>query len=457
MNYKADTGSFRDPSGRILHKKNKVYRTITDYYKEDYEHLIKSGLYKKLVKLSLLIPHTEVKTKFPNTYKLINPIKIPFVSYPYEWSFSQLKDAALLTLKVQKIAFEHGMILKDASAYNVQIYQGKPILIDTLSFEIYQKNMPWVGYRQFCQHFLSPLLLMAVRDLRLNKLTQSFLDGVPLDLASRLLPLKTWINLPILIHIHIQSRLQNTFGGKRLSRDKYGISTAGLMGLGDNLEKMVQKINHRYQKSFWSEYYKTNSYSHQGIRSKEKIVIDCIQMLRPKIIWDMGSNTGEISRKITRYCDLVVAFDNDPVVVEQNYAVCRKEKITNCIPLVVDLCNPSPAIGWENTERLSFFERGPADTLIALALIHHLVIANNIPFEKIASTFQRLGNNLIIEFVPPTDPQSQRLMANRERVFSKYDQEEFELVFGKYFKIIRKIKIPSSPRSIYVMRSRKKK
>src|SRR5574338_267074 len=188
------SSSFRDPSGYVYKDASgNVMRYVSKEYADDYNFLMQSGLYNELVDAGLLIPHKEVTPKAidANRHKLLQPEQIPFMSYPYEWSFSQLKDAALATIKTQQAALKHGMVLKDASAYNIQFYKGKPVLIDTLSFERYKTDEPWIAYRQFCQHFLAPLALAAYVDIRLLKLLRDYIDGVPLDLASELLPART--------------------------------------------------------------------------------------------------------------------------------------------------------------------------------------------------------------------------------------------------------------------------
>jgi len=144
---------------------------------------MKSGLYNVLVKKKLLIPH--IKIKDTKKFSLIRPDFISFISYPYEWSFSMLKDAALATLQIQKTAMKYKMVLKDASAYNIQFVDAQPILIDTLSFEKYEPGAPWLAYQQFCKHFLAPLALIAYVNVELGQLLRIYLDGIrltwPLD------------------------------------------------------------------------------------------------------------------------------------------------------------------------------------------------------------------------------------------------------------------------------------
>ncbi len=208
------SASFRDPSGFMYVQDGQLLRQVNKVYQADYEFLFSSGLYDKLTRMKYLVPHTEVEAaplKPALSFKVIAPEEIPFISYPYEWSFSQLKDAALITLAIQKEALQAGMILKDASAYNIQFHQGAPILIDTLSFAKYEEGSPWVAYRQFCQHFLAPLALMSKNDIRLSKLLVNHIDGVPLDLCSQLLPRSTRFNFGLLTHIHMHAKAQNRY------------------------------------------------------------------------------------------------------------------------------------------------------------------------------------------------------------------------------------------------------
>lgn len=217
------TASFRDPSGFIFRHNGALYRQINTTYRENYQTLMKSGLYDDLTRAQLLIPHEEVAVEPAEpsiAYKVIRPEPLQFISYPYERCFSQLKDTALTTLAIQKRALKHGMSLKDCSAYNIQFHRGRPVFIDTLSFEIYREGEPWVAYRQFCQHFLSPLALIAHRDVRLNQLLRVYIDGIPLDLTSRLLPARTKLNFAILSHIHLHAASQKHYANKAVDKSK---------------------------------------------------------------------------------------------------------------------------------------------------------------------------------------------------------------------------------------------
>ena len=446
--------SFRDPSGFLFCYDGKIYRQINRIYQEHYEHLMESGLYDFLVKNDLIVPHVEVDIQSEEkskSYKTIEPEVVPFISYPYEWCFSQLKYAALVTLRIQKIALDYGMSLKDSSAYNIQFRKGKPILIDTLSFEKYREGTPWVAYKQFCQHFLGPLVLMSHTDIRLNQLLRIYIDGIPLDLASVLLPFKTRLNLSLLSHIHLHAATQKKYEDKSINSANKKISRTGLMAIIDNLESAVKKLQWKPQGTEWGEYYSDTNYTEEAVNHKKQFVIECLEIIRPKSVWDMGANTGLYSRLASDRGIPTVAFDIDSAAVEKNYLTCVQNKEQNILPLLLDLTNPSPGIGWENTERMSILQRGPADMIFALALIHHLAISNNVPLAKIAEFFSKLCNFLIVEFVPKSDSQVQRLLATREDIFSDYTQEVFEYEFKKHFAINRFVKIKGSERILYLL------
>jgi len=449
--------SFRDPSGFLFEREGSIYRQVNTVYKEDYDELMNSGLYEDLVDSQLLVPHKEVDIECPKpdqAYKIIKPELISFISYPYEWCFSELKDAALTTLQIQKKALEHGMSLKDCSAYNVQFRKSRPIFIDTLSFEKYKEGQPWVAYRQFCQHFLAPLALMSYGDVRLNQFFRIYIDGVPLDLASSLLPFKTRLRFSLLTHIHLHAKSQQRYADKPVKTNKREMSRLSFEGMVDSLESIVKKLQWEPQGTEWADYYEDTNYSSAGLQHKEQVVADFLQRTAPKNVWDLGANIGKFSRITGQKGIPTASFDIDPVAVEKNYLECSKNGETNTLPLLLDLTNPSPGIGWKNEERVSLIERGPTDTVLALALIHHLAISNNLPFEKIAIFFAEICNSLVIEFVPKNDSQVQRLLATREDIFPDYTREAFEVEFGKYFEIEDSAELKDSERIMYLMRGR---
>ncbi|HSP86867.1 MAG TPA: hypothetical protein VLN45_01935, partial [Ignavibacteriaceae bacterium] len=400
-----EKSSFRDNNGFIFYKNGEIFRGINFSYKENYESLIKSGLYEYLVKENLLIPHTEDELKeFNGTlFKIIKPQKIDFISYPYEWCFSQLKDAALTTLRIQKIALKYEMTLKDSSAYNIQFNCGKPVLIDTLSFEVYKENEPWVAYNQFCKHFLAPLVLSALCDIRLSSILKNFIDGVPLDFAKNILRGKVFFKPGIFIHIYLHSKFQTKYSDedKTVTVNKKWMNKNSHIRLIENLENLIGKLKIKTNKTNWSNYYFDQHHTKKYFDEKKETVENYIKKINPRRVWDMGANEGEFSKIASLNGGdnvQVVAFDNDHESIEKCYKNVKRNNIKNLIPLINDLTNPSPSIGWANSERMSLVERSNADLALALAIIHHLCISNNIPIEFAAEFFNKICKWLIIEF-----------------------------------------------------------
>jgi hypothetical protein len=449
--------SFRDPSGFVFRHQGRVYRQVNRSYRDHFDLLLASGLYRELSAAGALIRHEDAAPELARTadaYKVIQPLPLPFISYPYEWSFSQLKDAALLTLDIQKTALAHGMSLKDASAYNIQFCEGKPLFIDTLSFAKYVEGRPWVAYRQFCQHFLAPLALMARCDIRLGQLARIFLDGVPLDLASRLLPAGSRFTFSLLSHIHLHARAQKRFRNKASKASGRAFSRFSFMALIDSLRTAVSGLRWQPRGTEWAEYYDHTNYSENAIDFKLKCVDDFLSALQPGQVWDIGANTGLFSRLASARQIPTVSLDIDPAAVEINYRQCRRENDRFLLPLLGDITNPAPAIGWGNKERMSLFERGPADAVMALALVHHLAIGNNLPLARIAALFATLCRTLIIEFIPKDDSQVQRLLASREDIFPEYHEQGFATAFSRFFSIERIEKIDQSGRRLYLLKNK---
>lgn len=433
-----------------------VYRQINQSYRVHYEHLMTSGLYDRLVDSGLLVAHEEVESApaSPATvYKLIKPRRVPFVSYPYEWCFSQLKDAALATLRIQQLALEQGMVLKDASAFNIQFVGGRPILIDTLSFETYTERQPWIAYGQFCRHFLAPLLLVRYVDLRLLTLTRTHLDGVPLDLASRLLPWRTWLRVSILIHVHLHARTVSRFGSRGATTTQRTITKNQLRGLVDSLESGISRLSPVVQETEWVNYYDSTNYQETDLQSKSKILERYLDRVRPATLLDLGANTGLFSQIAARRGIFTIACDVDPAAVESCYLQNHLTE-PNIHPLLMDLTNPSPSTGWNHDERSSFGARAKADAIFCLALIHHLAISNNLPLRKIAQYLHQFGEWLIIEFVPKSDSQVERLLLSREDIFPDYTRQKFEETFGERFSIESCDKVGETERILYLMRAR---
>jgi ribosomal protein L11 methylase PrmA len=452
-------GSFRDPSGFVYTRDGTLYRQVNKVFGQEYDACVDSGLYDALTRDGLLVGHDAARADdaaTPDAHAVIRPARVDFVSYPYEWSFGQLKDAALLTLDVQARALERGFVLRDASAYNVQFQNGGPIFIDTLSFERYREGQPWVAYKQFCEHFLVPLALMSKRDVRCGRLLREYLDGIPLDLGSALLPGRTRASLGLLLHVHLHAKATRRYEGASVASvtKQRTIDKRALLTLLAGLRHAVQGLTWQPAGTEWVDYVSSHNYSDAALDAKERLVRDYLVPLGARTVWDLGGNTGRFSRVAREVVPSVVCFDYDPAAVEQNYRQVRARGETGLLPLQMDVMNPSPACGWAHEERLSLEARGPADVLMALALVHHLAISNNVPLPRVADAFARLGRSLLVEFVPKDDSQVVRLLRNRPDIFPDYTQEGFEAAFARRFTVVERHRVGDSRRWLYLMRGR---
>jgi ribosomal protein L11 methylase PrmA len=452
-------GSFRDPSGFVFVADGVLYRQVNRVFAEEFDACVAAGLYDDLAAADLLVPHRVLgleRALSADAHAVLEPALIDFVSYPYEWAFGALKDAARLTLTAQERALARGFVLRDATAYNVQFRDARPILIDTLSFGRYREGEPWAAYKQFCEHFLVPLALMSTQDIRCGRLQREYLDGIPVDLGSALLPRRTWMRAGLLLHVHLHARAARRYRSASVAQvtGNRGLSKRGLLGLLASLRDAVERLDWRPAGTPWADYATDHNYSETGLEAKRRLVRDYLTAGAPRTVWDLGGNTGMFSRVAREVAPAVVCFDVDPAAVELNYRWIRDRAETGLLPLLLDLANPSPPTGWANEERLSLDARGPADAVMALALVHHLAIANNVPLPRVAELLARLGRRLIVEFIPKADSQVQRLLRNREDIFPSYSQEGFERAFDRHFTIVARERIGDSQRWLYHMRRR---
>ncbi len=443
--------SYRDTDGFVFEKHGQVYRFIHPRYETHYNRLMKSGLYNELVLRGWLIAHGEIDDKNNmglGEGRVIHPEQIPFISYPYEWSFAMWQDAALLTLKIAIAALENEIILKDATPFNIQFSNGRPVFIDTLSFENYEPGKPWIAYRQFCECFLAPLLLMHYCHPSTNKLFTVYPNGIPLDVLSSLLPKRSRWNVNTFLHIHLQSKItgnkKQTPNNNKLSKQKLEILLKGLTGY-------VQKLSPKKIKTNWDDYYTDTISRDNYLLEKTKLVHSFYAGLEFTSVIDLGANNGHFSLLFDNK-KTVIATDADPNCINSLYLKIKKEKISNILPLVIDLITPSPAIGWNNAERDAISKRLKARLVLALALVHHLAITNNVPFRLIADWLGSMTNYLIIEFIPRDDEKVKLMLQNREDIFEEYTPENFKATFSDKFQILKEKKIGNTNRILYLMK-----
>jgi 2-polyprenyl-3-methyl-5-hydroxy-6-metoxy-1,4-benzoquinol methylase len=362
-----------------------------------------------------------------------------------------LKDAAMLTLHITKIALEYGMVLKDATPFNIQFYKGKPVFIDTLSFEKYNQRKPWVAYRQFCEMFLFPLYFEHYLKTDINKVLSTYMDGIPVELTSKLLPLKSSFNMGVWLHVHLQNTVKKKSKNDLVNTNFDKIKFQHLL---NHLESSIHAFkNRKGTESSWSNYYQDTILSREYLDAKEKVFRGFIKGLTWKRALDLGANDGYFSNILAEITDDVVAIDFDSQCINQLYLQVKKRNITNILPLAVDLSNPSPAIGFNNSERLPFMKRAPSDMVTALALIHHLIFSKNITLSLLADFFRQLSTRyLVIEFIPVEDEKVKKLMMNKSEIRKPYDKTSFEAAFNRYFEIEKMQEIPFSSRILYLMR-----
>jgi hypothetical protein len=458
MESKRITSSFRDPSGYVFMDENSVKRTINPIYFPQYTALNQSGFYTKLFDKKLLISHKE---SFKSDKQIIiEPIKIPFVSYPYEWSFLQYKHAALLTLKIQKYSLEHNFTLKDASAFNITFHEGKPIFIDSLSFDFYIENTPWHAYKQFIMHFLGPLVLGSYYGLDYLKILSYDIEGMSIEKLSKLLPTRSYLNPIILTNIHLLAKFEKKYASDKKS-GKQNLSKASQIKLLESIYDFIKNLKVK-QNTEWDNYYNQTNYNDDSIALKKELTNKWFTSINGKTLIDIGGNDGTFSRQLMQQASLMIVADVDANAVEQNY----KQTITNqektIVPIVIDILNPPANYGFNNQERFSFIDRVidiKLDGCLALAVIHHITLTGNIPFQLSAQFFAKMANNLLVEFPTRDDSWVQFLLESKRDFashFDFYNEENFENDYLVYYELIEKVSIPNTHRVLYSLKLRNK-
>ncbi len=446
--------SYRDPSGFIFTSNNVLYRQVNKVFAADYDHFINSGCYAKMISEQLLVPHEVIGENLTGSaewHTTLKPATIPFITYPYEWSFDMLKDAALLTIRLLKEAIGFGLILKDATPYNIQWMQGRMIFIDTLSFEKYNEKEPWIAYRQFCEQFLGPLLLMHYRKIPLQPLLLAWPEGIPLQVTKSLLPIRSRFSLYTYLHIHLNARVSSN--NKPGEGKKVTFTKQKLLNLVNSLESLVKKLTLPPQKSTWSAYYEEASGRDNYLEEKKKMIAAWIPSLEGvETAADLGANDGRFAQLPAHQKIYTLAADLDPYCINNLYETIKKNDEQHIQPLIADLANPSPATGVNNTERYALTDRIKVDLGLALALIHHLAIGRNIPFDRIAEFFAGICKKyLVIEFVPKTDEKVKLMFSGKKDIYQNYSETGFSEAFQRFFQISGKQAIADSGRVLYFM------
>lgn len=450
------SSSFRDPSGHIFTENGVLNRTVNPIYFRQYKALTESGFYKKLFDAGLLIPHEQVSIADDGI--VIRPEKIPFFSYPYEWSFGQYKHAALHTLKLQKYCLQNGWSLKDATAFNITFHKGAPIFVDTLSFDPYVEGEPWRAYKQFIMHFLAPLVLAKYYGNDMLRLLQQYIDGIPLQKAANLLPFSARFSPVLYTNIFLTAKYDAKYSSDEgAAEKKVSIPKQSQIRLIDSLYSYIRDLELN-EKTQWKDYYDFTNYDKEAFEFKKKLVGEWCSAINAKKIVDLGGNDGTFSRVLKDKAEMLLVTDIDPNAVNQNYIQVLQNKEKNLLPLVSDLLNPSPGIGFNNAERSPLQERVKAagfDVSLALALIHHISLTGNVPFAMSAEMFASLTPYLVIEFPDREDSWVSFLLKSKREFaghFDYYNLANFEADYAMYFDVVEKQQIPNTHRTMFLLR-----
>lgn len=450
--FRRHPSSYRDPSGFVFYKDDVLYRQVNVFYKDDFNALLNSGLHAHLIKQEQLINSAIIEENFtglPDWLCTLKPEPLSFVAYPYEWCFAMLKDAATLTLDILQEALPKGMILKDATPYNVQWHNGKMIFIDTLSFERYDPTKPWIAYKQFCESFLLPLALMHYSQVPLQTLFLAYPEGMPLTVGKKLLPWKSKWKLNTYLHLHLNAAIINKKSDSKTA-DQPPFSAKKLANIIRSLKEAISSYKFEYT-GIWSGYYTEATLRKDYITQKQDIIAQWLTELPPiGSAIDVGANEGLFSELLARRGIRTIAADFDHYSINRLYEKMKQESLP-ITPLVIDFANPSPAIGVNNIERSSFLDRVNTDLVLALAVVHHLAIGKNIPFNSIAQLFRKLGGILIVEFIPKDDEKIQYMLQQKKDVYVDYNEEAFRQAFAPHYRITDERLIGQSGRKLYLM------
>jgi ribosomal protein L11 methylase PrmA len=453
-----DAGSFRDRSGEIYFSEGRIFRTVNRTAAAEYETLRGRCFYEKAAATGFLIGAKEIDVSVfgsatEDVRYLVEHPRLDFISYPYEWSFAQLKAAALLHLDLQLFALDAGVVLSDASAYNVQFVGSRPIFVDLLSFRCYRDGEYWSAHGQFCEQFLNPLLLRSICGVPHNAWYRGNLNGVPGAELSRLIPFGKKFSKTVLWNVILPSRLQHAARGKDFS------ATAGAMKKLPQAayRRMLATLRRRVdglkpadkEPGDWQDYADNNTYASDEAELKKQAVLRFVRQSPPECLWDLGCNTGAYAEAaIGAGARRVVGFDRDLASLDKAFQRAREHSLP-FLPLYLDAANPSPAQGWNGAERKALQQRGKCDAVLALAFVHHLAIGRNVPLDWVVEWITGLSPRGLIEFVPKDDPTIRKMLAFREDIFSDYSEPAFEAALGKRARICNVETISRTGRKIY--------
>ncbi len=463
MTIDVEPGSFRDRNGRVYYSNNqKIYRGLSRKAFEDWKELSGTAFFAKYTGIRKIVPTEQLQPDAMESFHdkdgplwvaFLEHEKIPFISYPYEWTFSMLQDAALLQLELLDASLDEDMILKDSSSFNIQWFGSQPVFIDIPSFEKLGQGEPWVGYRQFCQLFLYPLLLQAYKDVSFQGRLRGSIDGITPEEICNIMSMRDLLRPGILLHVYLQSKMQEQHSATKKDLKEElklaGFSKELIKGNVKKITRLVKRLKWKRAKTEWSDYQNMHNYSDDDHRLKEEFV-EKVSCSRPwSLVWDLGCNTGQFAKIAAQNARYVVAMDADPLAIENLYLSLKSQQETNILPLVINLADSSPNLGWRGLERKSLVERGKPDLTLCLALLHHVVIGANIPMKEFIEWLADLQTAVIIEFVSKEDGMVKTLLRNKEDIYFDYDLEYFKKYLDKYFVVCDETILTSGTRTLF--------
>lgn len=445
----ADPGSFRDPASRVVLEEQSVIRLLDRRGLEDWRALAASRLYSQAVAEGRLISATEIEPSDGAEGALRHP-RLPFISYPFEWTFSMLRDAALLQLDLMEQALGEGLIFKDATPYNIQFPEGRPQFIDIGSFESYRKGEPWVGYRQFCRQFLYPLLLRAWTGVPFQPWLRGDPEGPTSAQMWKLLPARRKASPAALLHVGLQARAEARMRGEavRTSLSEAGFSREMILTNVRKLRSLVESLEWGPEGGDWAEYQACDHVARDR-DAKTRFLAEAIAATTPKAVLDLGANDGHFSRLAAEKGAVAIAVDGDEAVLDRLYRSLSPG--TMLVPILADLSNPSPAQGWAGLERPALFDRARPDLIVAYGLIHHLIYTASVPPQRVIDWLAGFGVPVVVEYVAPEDPMVARLTANKrpEELHPGRDRDSFERMIGGRFRVDDQVDLAGGTRSLY--------
>ena len=452
-----EPGSFRDPESRVFYHGGEVYRALSGEGLADFEALVASGLLD-----DPRIVGTERADDAPAAAGLLSTEiagvlrheLVPFVSYPYEWTFSMLKDAALLQLDLLLAAVDHGLVLKDSTPYNVQFRGARPVFIDIGAFERLRGGELWVGYRQFCMLYLYPLLLKALKGVSFQPWLRGSIDGITATQARALMSVRDrfrrGLTTNVFLHARLEQRDMGSGAGIKREVKLAGAERQLILANVRKMRKLVTRLEWNPPASVWVGYGDHNTYGTRDARRKDEFVREVATSRPWGLAWDLGCNNGRHSRIAAEGSRHVVAVDADEGPVELLYRGLRDAGDATILPLTMNVADPSPRLGWRGLERKSLLERGRPDLVLALALVHHVTIGANVPVREFVDWLAELGGALVVEFPTRQDPMVQQLLARkREGLHPDYEHGFFERCLRQAFDVRRSEQLESGTRILY--------